>query len=155
MGKPFVDLTSSAFASNREGLVFVDYNNSASIPYRVFHPAKMELAIQDVDLDSGRVTDGTMVRYRKGSKRKLALTFAPMTTAEMAAVLKACSTYGTRGVSEGSEAFFRVTYTDPLDGAAANGYRVTKWFYPGDRTTPSYSEALGLWEEMTVDLVER
>lgn len=147
MGKIWEDVSSAG--SVTKGLIFPDYNTN-----RVFYPAEMELGIQDVDLDSGRVTDGTMVRHRKGAKRKLSLTFPPMTTEDLAKVLKAVSTFGTVGVSEGSEAFLRCTYTDPLAGSSPN-YRVTKWFYAGDRTSPCYSEALGLWEEMTVEIVER
>lgn len=150
MGKIWEDVTSASTV--KQGLIFPDY-----MATRVFHPAKMDLGLQDVDLESGRVTDGTMVRNRKGVKRALSLTFPPMTTADMAKLLAAVSTFGTITASgfEGSQAFFRVTYTDPLAGSAASNYRVTKWFYAGDRTAPCYSEALGLWEELTVDLVER
>lgn len=157
MGKIYQDLSASAFASNTQGLVFSDYNSEWSHPYRVFHPSKMVLGHQDVDLDSGRATSGTMIRKRKGSKVQLQLTFPPMTTAQMAAVLRAVSTFGTITDSgfEGTQSFFQVTYTDPRAGVASNNYRVTKWFYAGDRSAPCYSEELGLWEEMTVDLVER
>lgn len=157
MGKPFEDLSSSAFASNHEGLVFLDYNSANSHPYRVFHPAKMELGVQDLDLDAGRNVKGTMIRNLKGTKRSLSLIFAPMTTGQMASVLTAVSTFGTVPDPDfsGTPSFFRVTYTDPRAGSADDNYRVTKWFYAGDRTAPCYSEALGLWEELTVDLVER
>lgn len=157
MGEPYVDLSASAFSSNTQGLVFLDYNSKLEHPHRVFHPSKMEVAQQDVDLDSGRATNGTMVRNRKGRKVSLKLTFPPMTTAQMAAVLRAVDTFGEISDSnfEGTQSFFRVTYTDPRNGSAGDSYRVTKWFYAGDRTSPCYSEELGLWEEMTVDLVER
>lgn len=151
MGKPYTDYSSaSAAKAAKQGLIFPDYNEK-----RVFHPSKMELGLQDVDLDSGRVSSGTMVRYRKGVKRTLNLTFGPMTTGQMASVLRALDSFGTVGVSSGSEAFFRVIYTDPRSGSSSDGYRVTKWFYAGDRTTPCYSEELGLWEELTVEVVER
>lgn len=152
MGKIYTDYSSAtAAAAVKEGLIFTDYNSK-----RVFHPSQMTLGIQDVDLDSGRENaNGTMIRYKKGTKRQLSLTFPPMTTADLSAVLHAVSTCGTIGVSTGTESFFRVTYTDPLAGTASNGYRVTKTFYTGDRSSPCYSEVLGLWEEMTVDIVER
>ena len=157
MGRIYEDLSASAFASNKHGLVFLDYNSSSSHSHRVFHPSKMILGHQDVDLDSGRTTDGTMVRNRKGSKVQLQLTFPPMRTSDMASVLRAVSTFGTISDSgfKGSQSFFRVTYTDPRAGSSDDGYRVTKWFYSGDRSAPCYNEELGLWEEMTVDLVER
>lgn len=157
MGKVYEDLSSSGFNSNTEGLVFKTYNSSLSHPYRVFHPKKMDLGIQDVDMESGRAASGYMVRNRVGTKRMLSLTFPPMTNGEMAQVLRAVSTYDSSyHVGDGLPAFFQVTYTDPLEGSSSNGYRVTKWFYPGDRVTPCYTETgNGLWEELTVDLVER
>ena len=157
MGKPYEDLTSLKFSSNTQGLVFPDYNAKFEHPYRVFHPSHMEVAQQDVDLDSGRATNGIMIRNYKDTKVSIKLTFPPMTTAQMAAVLRAVSTFGriTTSGFEGFQAFFRVTYTDPLNGTLDNDYRITKWFYAGDRTSPCYNEEMGLWEEMTVDLVER
>lgn len=106
---------------------------------------KMEVAVQDVDYDSGRTADGKMYRDRKRggttAVRKVSCTFPPLSPANLASTLQAIN-----------EAFFTLEYPDPYTGQRRSGT-----FYCGDRTAPMYSLISGVWQwkELTVNFVER
>ena len=114
---------------------------------RDFYPKSFSVTIEDVDLDSGRDNStGNMVRNRIGIKRTLAITMPPMKGADADNLL----------VLVGREKFL-VNYYDPYEGG-----RVTKTFYPGNRTCTMYYEGGSghglpydvLWESIAFDLVE-
>ncbi|HGQ7603805.1 TPA: DUF6711 family protein, partial [Streptococcus pneumoniae] len=85
-------------------------------------PKYFQVGIQDIDGETGRNANGDMMRDRITTKRKLDCEWGMMTQGELSQLLHAVS----------SE-FFEVSYPDPMDG------QVTKTFYVGDRTAPSYT----------------
>lgn len=102
------------------------------------YPMEFSVAIQDVDLEATRNSQGNMKRNRVNVKRKLTISYGPMSTATISAILKAVS-----------DVSFYVKYFDPQTGGMA-----TKKFYTGDRSAPVYSAELGIWKECSFDLVE-
>lgn len=111
------------------------------------------VAVQDVDYESGRVSSGLMVRNRKAVKRKISVTFrAGLETNEIKAIHDAVKA-----------AKISLTYFDPTQEKSAylkrGGENVTKYygtgdFYVGDRTFSRHSDALGIWSQFNIDFVE-
>lgn len=104
-------------------------------------PKTFSVGIQAVDGDSGRNAKGDMVRDYITTKRKLDIEWGPLTDSEISTILKAVS-----GV------FFSVTYPDPMEGKM-----LTKTFYVGDRTSPTYSwnDKLPKWEKLSMSFIEQ
>ena len=118
-----------------------------------YYPAQFTVTIEDLDHDAGRDENtGAMKRNRIAIKRTLAITMPPMVGTDADNLLRDIG-----GVS------FNVTYYDPYEAG-----RVTKTFYPGNRTCTMYYEntqSIGvvgasglpydvLWESISFDLVE-
>ena len=127
--------------------LYVDDDTTTASKRRDFYPASFAVTIEDVDLDSGRDNStGMMVRNRIGIKRTLAITMPPMKGTDADTLLALV----------GREKF-KVNYYDPYSAA-----RVTKTFYPGNRTCTMYYEGGAgkglpysvLWESISFDLVE-
>lgn len=96
-------------------------------------------SMQDVDYDSGRTADGTMHRNRVARKRKLAVTWPPMTLDKVSQVLSAITAQSFTVKAWNFE-------TNTQDTMTA---------YVGDRTVPYLSQALGgLCDSFTVDFIE-
>jgi hypothetical protein len=102
-------------------------------------PAKMQVTLSDLDGETNRNAKGELVRDRIAVKRKLSLTYPPLTTAQISSVL-----------SKVQNVYFQCTFLDPLLGANYTGT-----FYVGDRQSPLYSTTLGLWDSMTMDFIEK
>ncbi|MTV64105.1 DUF6711 family protein, partial [Streptococcus pneumoniae] len=85
-------------------------------------PKSFQVGIQDIDGETGRNANGDMMRDRITTKRKLDCEWGMMTQGEISQLLHAVSSK-----------FFEVSYPDPMDG------QVTKTFYVGDMTAPSYT----------------
>lgn len=98
----------------------------------------LKVGYQDVDYESGRTAKGDMKRNRVAVKRTIDITTPPMRPAKMSAVLSAIS---------GSS--FTVSFYDPQSGGRASGT-----FYTGDRSVPTYSDYMDLFNSMTISLVE-
>ena len=103
-------------------------------------PKSFQVGIQDIDGETGRNANGDMVRDRITTKRKLDCEWGMMTQGEISQLLHAVSSK-----------FFEVYYPDPMDG------QVTKTFYVGDRTAPSYTftEKFKPWSGAKFNLIER
>jgi hypothetical protein len=103
-------------------------------------PSKYQYGLQDVSAsDAGRTEAVTMDKKRIGQCVKVELSWAYLTTAEASAILRAFN-----------PEYITVRYLDLLSGA----YRTSE-FYVGDRTAPMYNAEMGLWENVSFDIIER
>ncbi|MBE6784134.1 MAG: hypothetical protein E7536_09015 [Ruminococcaceae bacterium] len=103
-------------------------------------PQKYQWDLEDVSKsDAGRTEDGTMEKGRIGQVVKLSLSWGPLTTDEISEILQAFN-----------PEYINVTYLDPQVG----GY-TTAQFYVGNRSTPLYNSALGLWSNLSFNLIRR
>lgn len=132
-GNSYVPITGAN--NSYPGSVILDYGGSHA--YTVYLKS-LSVDIQDVDLESGRNTNGVMVRKRVATKRKLNMEFPQMTSETLSRILTAVS-----GVS------FDVRYFDPQDNALR-----TITVYVGDRSMPIYNATMGRWTGVAFNLVE-
>lgn len=103
-------------------------------------PSSFEYKLSDVSAaDAGRTEDGKMHKMRIAQKVHLELSWAYVTTADASAILNAFN-----------PEYINVQYLDPK----SNGY-VTKRFYVGDRSAPAYNTRLGLWENISFNIIEQ
>ena len=112
-------------------------------------PKKLEVQIMDLDGEegTGRSQSGLMYRDRvcggDKAKRKLVMTFPPMHTNELSALLKSVK-----------DTFFDCSYPDPYTGSER-----TMKCYVGDRSTPIYIKDKytneWIWESLSMDFIER
>ena len=110
--------------------------NSASVKC----PSSYTYELMDVSsADAGRTEDTNMDKMRIGQCVKLQLSWNGLTTAEVSAILTAFN-----------PEYITVKYLD----AMAGGYRTSE-FYVGDRSSPLYNSALGLWENVSFNIIER
>lgn len=105
----------------------------------ILTPQKLSVTLSDLDGETNRNAKGELVRDRIAVKRKLSITYQPLTTAQISSVLSAIQ-----------NVYFQCTFLDPLVGGNYTGT-----FYVGDRTAPLYNTTQGLWESMTLDFIEK
>ena len=107
---------------------------------KVVTPKSMSVSISDIDGDTGRNANGTIVRDRVAIKRKIELEWGMLTQAEISQLLNAVSSV-----------FFNVTFIDPQQG------QVTKTMYVGDRSAPvfSFNEKFKPWSGLKMNLIEQ
>ena len=104
-------------------------------------PSSYEWKESDVsDADAGRTEDAKMHKMMIARKIHLELAWQNVTTAAASAVLQAFT----------ASEYFSVTYLDPK----ANAY-LTKTFYVGDRSVPSYNVRLGIWSNVSFNIIEQ
>lgn len=106
-------------------------------------PQSMDILYQDVDYDTGRTADGMMHRNKVGMKRKLNLTYPPMTYEQAKTILDL--------VVSSTVDSFQVKFIDPTVDLTNP---TTMTVYVGDRTAPIYSAGLGLFNAMSFNLIE-
>ena len=105
-------------------------------------PSSFDVGIQDVSApDSGRDITGLMHKNLITQKRTISLSWSYLKKDELATILNAFE----------AKEYFDVTYHDPTN---PNG-QLTKTFYIGDRSTPLYNWALGLYESLSFNIIER
>jgi hypothetical protein len=103
-------------------------------------PSKFEYKLSDVSAaDAGRTEDGKMHKMRIAQKVHLELEWQYVTTAQASTILTAFN-----------PEYISVKYLDPK---AADF--VTKTFYVGDRSAPAYNTKLGLWENVSFNIIEQ
>lgn len=111
--------------------------NSSSL---VKCPSSFQWTLEDVSApDAGRTEDVVMHKKRIGQVVALQLSWQNITTAEVSAILKAFN-----------PEYIDVNYLDPMQG----GY-ITKTFYVGNRSTPLYNAVLGLWSNVSFNIIEQ
>lgn len=106
----------------------------------VVTPKSMSVSISDVDGDTGRNANGTIVRDRVAVKRKIECEWGMLTQEEIQVILNTVS-----------PVFFSVKYIDPKDG------EITKTMYVGDRTTPVYNfnNEFKRWSSLKMNFIEK
>ena len=103
-------------------------------------PSKYQYDLQDISAaDAGRTEAITMDKKRIGQAVKLELAWNGVSTADASRILKAFN-----------PEYIQLRYLDLLDGA----FRTSE-FYVGDRTAPMYNAEMGLWENVSFDVIER
>ena len=104
-------------------------------------PKQLQVEIQDIDKESDRNANGTMIRTRVAIKRKVSLEWGPLSNSEISRILTAVE-----------DVFFSARYPDPKIG----GY-TSKTFYVGDRTAPVLKVVNGVtrWEGLKMNLIEK
>lgn len=103
-------------------------------------PASYLWKLEDVsNADSGRTEDTKMYKNREGQLVGLELSWSNIGTAEASAIIKAFN-----------PEYVFVNYLDLLDG----GFR-TDEFYVGNRSAPMYNGMLGLWSDVSFNLILR
>lgn len=103
-------------------------------------PSAYEWSLQDISApDAGRTEDGKMDKMLIRQCVKLHLEWQNIDTEKASAILNAFN----------SE-YINVRYLDLLKGEFT-----TKEFYVGDRTAPAYNTRLGIWSNVTFNIIER
>lgn len=103
-------------------------------------PSGYQWKLSDVSAsDAGRTEDTVMDKMRIGQCVHLELSWAYLTIAEAAAVLTAFN-----------PEYITVCYLDAMAGTW-----LTSEFYVGDRSAPLYNAELGLWTNVSFNIVER
>lgn len=90
--------------------------------------------------DAGRTENGVMQKMTIGKKIHLELSWQNVTTADASTILRAFT----------AMEYFTVRYLDPKVADF-----VTKTFYVGDRSAPAYNTYLGLWSNVSFNIIER
>lgn len=110
--------------------------NGATVPC----PSVYQWKLSDVSApDAGRTEAAVMDKMRVAQKVHIELSWNNMSNAETAQILQAFN-----------PEYINVNYLD----AMAGGYR-TKTFYVGDRSSPLYNSLLGIWSNITFNIIER
>ena len=103
-------------------------------------PSGFEWKLSDVSAaDAGRTEDAKMHKMRIGQKVHLELEWQNIPTQDASIILRAFN-----------PEYINVTYLDPMQGDY-----ITKRFYVGDRSAPSYSTRLGLWSNVSFNIIEQ
>lgn len=103
-------------------------------------PSSYKYTLSDVSAsDAGRTEDAVMHKKRIGQLVKLELAWNNVTTEEAAAILTAFN-----------PEYVNVRYLD-----AKSGSFQTREFYVGDRSAPLYNATLGLWSNISFNIIER
>ena len=106
----------------------------------VLCPASYTYQLSDISAsNAGRTEDTNMDKMRVGQAVHLSLQWNALSLAEAASVLRAFN-----------PEYIIVTYLDTLDG----DFRTSE-FYVGDRAAPMYNAAVGLWENVSFNIIER
>lgn len=102
-------------------------------------PSKFEFTKYDLDDESERTADGRLNRNRIAVKDKIQLEWKYLSDEDISKLFNAVN-----------DVFFTCSFPSP-----ATGEMVTKEMYVGDRTAPAYNFALGLWESLKMNFIER
>lgn len=103
-------------------------------------PSSYEWKLSDVSAaDAGRTEDAKMHKLRIAQKVHLELAWQNISTAKASIILNAFN-----------PEYINVTYLDPK----SNAY-LTKRFYVGDRSVPSYNVRLGIWSNVAFNIIEQ
>lgn len=106
----------------------------------VLCPASFTFQLSDISAaDAGRTEDTNMDKMRIGQAVHLSLQWNALTWPEAAAVLRAFN-----------PEYITVTYMDALAGT----WRTSE-FYVGDRSAPMYNAEVGLWSNISFNIIER
>lgn len=118
-----------------------EYNPIQSVDGKAIQcPSAYTWKLEDISAsDAGRTEDTVMHKMRIGQVVGLELSWNGLTTAEVSAVLKAFN-----------PEYITVKYLDAMEGIY-----VTSEFYVGNRSAPMYNAKMGLWQNVSFNLIER
>lgn len=103
-------------------------------------PSSYLYKLEDVSAaDAGRTEDTMMHKKRVGQVVGLELSWQNISTEDVSTLLKAFD-----------PEYIRVCYLD-----AKAGKYVTSEFYVGNRSAPMYNSRLGLWQNLSFNIIER
>lgn len=103
-------------------------------------PSRYMYKLEDVSSsDAGRTEDTVMHKNRIGSVVGLELSWDYITTETVSRILNLFS-----------PEYFTVTYLDPKVGDF-----IDKVFYCGNVSSPMYNASMGLWENVTFNIIAR
>ena len=103
-------------------------------------PSSYTWKLEDVsNEDAGRTEDTNMHKNRIGQIISFELSWNNITTTEASAILKAFN-----------PEYINVCYLDLMEGEY-----VTSEFYVGNRSAPCYNTRLGLWSNVSFNLIKR
>lgn len=103
-------------------------------------PSSYQWKLEDISAsDAGRTEDTVMDKKRIGQVVGIELSWKNVTIEDAAKILQAFN-----------PEYVRVTYLDAMKGKF-----VTSTFYVGNRTSPLYNAALGVWSQISFNLIER
>lgn len=106
----------------------------------VYCPSSYTYKLEDISsADSGRTEDTMMYKMRVGQLVGLELSWQNIPTEIASSILRAFN-----------PEYITVEYLDAKQG----GYR-TSVFYVGNRSAPMYNGTLGLWSNLSFNLIER
>ncbi len=118
-----------------------EYNPIRSVDgHSVKCPSGYTWKLEDISSsDAGRTEDTKMDKMRIGQVVGLELSWQNLTTEEVSAILKAFN-----------PEYIMVTYLDAMEGKY-----VESEFYVGNRSAPLYNGKMGLWSNVSFNLIER
>lgn len=103
-------------------------------------PSAFQWSLQDISSpDAGRTEDGLMHKDRIGQKVKIQLSWNNIPTSDASAILTAFN-----------PEYVEIKYLDPMAGDY-----LTKTFYVGDRSAPMYNATVGLWSNVSFNIIEQ
>lgn len=103
-------------------------------------PSAYQWKLEDISAsDAGRTEDTVMDKKRIGQVVGIELSWQNVSIADAAKILQAFN-----------PEYIKVTYLDAMQGKF-----VTSKFYVGNRTSPLYNAALGVWSKISFNLIER
>lgn len=103
-------------------------------------PSTYQYNLNDVSASSaGRTEDTLMHKNRIGQKVTINLEWQSVSTSVISEILTAFN-----------DEYLQIVYLD-----AKSGSYTTKVFYVGDRATPMYNASMGLWENVSFNIIER
>lgn len=103
-------------------------------------PSSFIWKLEDVSAsDAGRTEDAKMHKKRISQVRGIELSWQNVGTDVASAVLNAFN-----------PEYITVKYLDPM----SNGFR-TSVFYVGNRSSPMYNASMGLWQNISFNIIER
>lgn len=108
-------------------------------------PSSYVWKLEDISAaDAGRTEDGKMHKKRIGQVVGIELSWQNITTAQAHTILNAFQ-----------PEYVDVTYIDPMVGNPLDHYRNTINFYVGNRSAPMYNSKMGLWSNISFNLIDR
>lgn len=118
-----------------------DYNPIRSVDGKAIPcPSGYKYMLQDISAsDAGRTEDTVMDKKRIGQCVKLELEWQNIDSDTASTVLQAFNPQ-----------YISVCYLDAMSG----GYKTSE-FYVGDRSAPAYNVRLGVWSNVSFNVIER
>lgn len=108
-------------------------------------PSSYQYLLEDVsDSSAGRTEDGVMNKNRIGQVIGVELSWNGITTKELHDLLLTFN-----------PEYITVQFIEPLSGDADNNYYKELEMYVGNRTAPMYNASMGLWESLSLKIVDR